>query len=420
MDGDATKFGDLATIPFSEPSWYNSKNSSPYYNEHHVAFRQQMRTFVDTEIMPFRDDWDKAGKIPPELFVKAGKLGILAAMCGWPEDLAGLPKPQGFDSFFSLIAMDEISRCGSGGIVWGLIGGFGIGIGPVIHAGSDEMRVRVGGPVVRGEKAICLAVSEAQAGSDVANLTTTAVEEGDYLVLNGNKKWITGGMFADYAVVAARTGGKGMGGLSLILVDCKLPGFSARAMDCMGAKGSGTAFIELDDVKVHKDNVIGDVTILLRNFVSERIGIAVQATRFSRVCLTESISHARRRKAFGKPLQDQPVIRQKLANMAKQIEVTQAYIENLAYRGAAAEKKGEDWFESILTTGAEAGLAKVQATRTFEFCAREAAMIFGGSAYVTGNRVEHLYRQVLSLAIPGGADDVLIDSSARLALQGKL
>jgi alkylation response protein AidB-like acyl-CoA dehydrogenase len=114
------------------------------------------------------------------------------------------------------------------------------------------------------------------------------------------------------------------------------------------------------------------------------------------------------------------VIRQKLANMAKQVEVTQAYIEGLVYRGAVAEKRGDDWFDSILRTGAEAGLAKVQATRTFEFCAREAAMIFGGSAYVTGNRVEHLYRQVLSMAIPGGADDVLIDSSARLALQGKL
>jgi len=273
------------------------------------------------------------------------------------------------------------------------------------------MRNSVAKAVIRGDKKICLAVSEAQAGSDVANLTTTAVEEGDYYVVNGNKKWITGGMFADYAVVAARTGGKGMGGLSLLLVDTKLPGFSARPMDCMGAKGSGTAFIELDDVKVHKDNLIGDVTVLLRNFVGERLGIAIQANRYARVCLAESIAYCRRRKAFGKFLQEQPVVRQKLANMAKDVESVHAYLESLAFRGVVAERSGDDWFESILRTGAEAGLAKVLATRNFEFCAREAAMIFGGNAYITGNRIEHLYRQVLSLAIPGGADDVLIGKS---------
>jgi len=379
-----------------------------------------MRNFVDTEIMPFRDVWDKAGKIPEELYTKAGKIGVLSAICGWPEELTPLPRPKGFDGFFSIITMDELSRCGSGGIVWGLIGGFGIGIGPLIHSGTDEMRERVAKPVIRGDKKICLAISEAQAGSDVANLTSTAVEEGDCYVVTGNKKWITGGLFADYAVVAARTGGAGMGGLSLILVETKSQGFSARAMDCMGVKGSGTAFIELDDVKVPKANLIGDVSVLLRNFVGERLGIAVQANRYARVCLTESIAYCRRRKAFGKFLQDQPVIRQKLANMAKDVESVQSYIETLAYRGVVAESKGEDWFDSILRTGAEAGLAKVLATRCFEYCAREAAMIFGGNAYVTGNRIEHLYRQVLSMAIPGGADDVLIDSSARLALQGKL
>ena len=415
-----TKFGDLKSVPFSEPSWYDSRNESPYYNEHHKAWRQVMRDFVDNEIMPYRDEWDKVGKIPPELYKKAGQAGILACMCGWPADLAPRPPPQGYDGFFGMITIDELSRCGSGGIVWGLIGGFGIGIGPVIHAGTDEMREKIAKPVIRGDKAICLAVSEAQAGSDVANLTTTAVEDGDYYIINGNKKWITGGLFADYAVVAARTGGKGMGGLSLILVETKTAGFSARAMDCMGVKGSGTAFIEFDDVRVHKSNLIGDVTVLLRNFVSERIGIACQANRYARVCLKESIEHCRRRRAFGKLLQEQPVIRQKLANMAFKIESTHAYLENLVYRSVAAERKGEDWFEGILRSGAEAGLAKVLATRTFEFCAREAAMIFGGSAYVSGNRVEHLYRQVLSLAIPGGADDILIDSSARLALQGKL
>jgi len=125
-DDENTKFGDLKTTPFSEPSWYDSRNVSPYYNDGHKAWRQVMRTFVDTEIMPFRDDWDKAGKIPEALYKKAGEIGILSALCGWPEDLTPIPRPPGYDGFFSFITMDELSRCGSGGIVWGLIGGFGV------------------------------------------------------------------------------------------------------------------------------------------------------------------------------------------------------------------------------------------------------------------------------------------------------
>ena len=126
-DAAEVKFGDLKTIPFSEPSWYDERNVSPYYTDAHKKWRQVMRDFVDKEIMPYRDDWDKAGKMPDDLYVKAGKLGILAALCGWPEDLTHIPRPEGFDGFFSFITMDELSRCGSGGIVWGLIGGFGVG-----------------------------------------------------------------------------------------------------------------------------------------------------------------------------------------------------------------------------------------------------------------------------------------------------
>ena len=275
---------------------------------------------------------------------------------------------------------------------------------------------------IAGEKNIALAVSEATAGSDVGNLSTTAEEKGDVYVVNGLKKWITCGMFADYFCVAARTGGEGSGmmGISLILVEKSRPGVSVRPMDCMGVKGSGTAFVEFDDVEVPTTNFIGDVTLLLRNFITERLGIALQANRFARECLRESIEYSKRRKAFGKKLEEQPVIRAKIAQMARQVVTTHAYLEGLAYRLVAMERNNEDWFNGILRMGSEAALAKVQATNTFEFCAREAAHIHGGNSYVKGNRVESLYRHVLSLAIPGGATSVLEDAAARLALQGKL
>jgi alkylation response protein AidB-like acyl-CoA dehydrogenase len=171
---------------------------------------------------------------------------------------------------------------------------------------------------------------------------------------------------------------------------------------------------------VPKANHLGGIISLLRNFVTERIGLAIQANRFSRVCLEESVAWARRRKAFGKLLTEQPVVRYKIAEMARQIEVTQSYIENLVWRVVAMEKSGEDWFNAILRAGSEAALCKVQATKTFDKCARAAAHLQGGSAYVKGNKIESLYRHVLSLAIPGGSEDVMIDHAAKLMLGGNL
>jgi alkylation response protein AidB-like acyl-CoA dehydrogenase len=319
MASEPEKFG--SDVPFAEPSWYNAANPNPYYGEQHIKFRNAMRVFVDKEITPNVEEWEAAGEIPAEVYGRASQVGLLASMCNWPTDLVpGLPpRPEGFDQFYSLIAADELCRCASGGVVWGIIGGFGIGLPPIIHYGSDEMKERVAKPCILGQKRIALAVSEPYAGSDVGGLRTTAEDKGDHYVLNGTKKWITCGMYADFFTVAARTGGEGMMGIELLLVERNMKGVSTRAMDCMGVKGSGTAFIEFDDVIVPKANYIGGIICLLRNFITERIGIAIQANRFSRVCLEESIVWCRKRQAFGKPLEAQPVVRYKIAEMARQV-----------------------------------------------------------------------------------------------------
>lgn len=411
-------------IPFSIPKSYEPSSFSPYYHEDHKKFIKVVKDFVDEYILPNREEYEEAARIPDHIYEKAGELGILSASCQWPEN-GPIKRPNNFDGFFSLICMDELSRCGSGGIVWGLIGGLCIGLSPIIHEGPEWMQEEIVKPCLLGKKKIALAVSEANAGSDIANLQASAdecvVDGVECYKINGLKKWITVGEFADYYTVAARVNGqKGMFGINLILVERNRKGVSVRPMDCMGAKGSGTAYIEFDDVIVPKTNYIGSVLTLLRNFVTERLGLAIQAVSFSRVLLTESIEYSRRRKAFGKSLTEQPVVRQKIANMIMKVESSQAYLESLANRLSCLEKGGGDFMEGILKIGAEASLAKVLSTRCFEFCAREASLIHGGNSYVKGNRVEHLYRHVLSLAIPGGSDDVLVDNAARLVLKGKL
>ena len=232
-------------------SWYDPRNPSPYYTEKHAAFRDKIRGFVDADVIPNVSEWEKDNDtIPMAAYRKAGDVGLLAAVAGWPE-IPGVPeRPPGFDLFFSVIAQDEMCRCASGGVVWGLLGALAIGLPPIVHFGSKALKQRVAVPCIRGEKRISLCVSEATAGSDVGSLKTEATLEGETYTIVGTKKWITGGLFADFFTVACRTGGKGMQGVSLILVERDNPGVSVRAMDCMGVKGSGTAFVEFDNVKV--------------------------------------------------------------------------------------------------------------------------------------------------------------------------
>jgi alkylation response protein AidB-like acyl-CoA dehydrogenase len=382
-----------------------------------------MRKFVDDEIIPNIEDWEAANSIPAEYFKKASAVGLLPAMASWPEDISGIPpRPRDYDLFFSFIAYDELSRCASGGTVWGLVGGMGIGLPPLVHAGTPEMKRNIVGPVVRGEKRIALCVSEPQAGSDVQNLQTTAIKDGDSYIVNGLKKWITCGTFADFFTVAVQTQpGSGFGGIQLLVIERSRKGVSTRAMDCMGVKGSGTAYVEFEDVRVPSANMLpGGAALLISNFSMERLGIAAQANRFARECVRLSLEHAHKRPAFKGTLLDLPVVKAKIIEMARKVESTHAYMEQLMYRMVMSEKKGEDVFAQLMSLSAEASMAKVMASKTFEECARSAAHIFGGNSYVKGNRIEHLYRQVISLAIPGGAEDVMIDYAARLSFQGKL
>lgn len=411
----------------ADPAWYSGR-PSPYYKPHHAAWRNKLRAFVDAEITPNVHEWDEQKKLPLELFRKMGAAGVLPGFVGeWPSGLVDASMdPPAWDGFNTLIAVDELSRCGSGGVVWGVIGGLGIGLPPVLRFGTEEMKRRVAQPVLRGEKVICLAITEPTGGSDVANLRTSAVkdEANGCFVLNGNKKWITNGVFADYFVVACRTGGKGMWGVSLLLVEKDMPGVTCKQMDCMGVWASGTTYIEFDDVKVPFANLIGPENggfmCMMSNFNHERLGIVFQAIRFSRVCLEDAFKFAMKRKTFGKRLVDHQVIRHKLADMAREIEACQAHCEAMVYEMQALHDSGASMQEEM-KIGGDTALLKVQSTRMFERCAREAAQIFGGASYVRGGqgeRVERLYREVRALAIPGGSEEIMLELASGMAIKG--
>jgi alkylation response protein AidB-like acyl-CoA dehydrogenase len=301
--------------------------------------------------------------------------------------------------------------------MWGLAGGMVIGLPPVLKLALPEIKQRVVPPVLKGTKVICLAITEPTAGSDVASLKTTAVKEGDHYIVNGEKKWITNGIFADFFTVAVRTDAdaKGAKGISLLLLEKSMPGVKTRKMKCSGVWSSGTTYVTFEDVKVPLTHLIGKENkgfqLIMRNFNHERFGICAMTNRFSRVCLEDALVFANKRKTFGKTLVQHDVIRWKLAEMARLIESTHAWLENITYQLQTMHK-----MEADIKLGGATALLKVQCTKVFEYCAREAAQIFGGLGYTRGGqgeRVERLSREVRAMAVPGGSEEVMLDLGIR-------
>lgn len=195
-----------------------------------------------------------------------GERGYLAGLMGlhhYPTHLTDRRvqsvDPKSWDLFHEMLLTDEISRAGSGGLVWNLIGGFGIGCPPLVKFGKKPLVDRIIPGILNGDKRICLAITEPDAGSDVANLTCEAklTEDGKHYIVNGEKKWITNGIWCDYFTTAVRTGGEGMNGVSVLLIERSFGGVSTRKMDCQGVWSSGTTYITFEDVKVPVENLIG-------------------------------------------------------------------------------------------------------------------------------------------------------------------
>lgn len=386
----------LAPLTFDE-----TRLPSPHLNESHEAWRRTVRAFVDREIMPHVNAWDEAEGFPRSLHKKAAAAGLIGL--GFPEVYGGVR--DGTDVFHSLIASEELARAGAGGLVAGLMT-HGIGLPPIIVLGSEDLKARIAPPVLAGEKLIALCVTEPSGGSDVANIRTRARRDGEHYVVDGEKTLITSGMRADFLTVAVRTGGDGSAGLSFLLIESDRPGVSRSKLDKMGWWMSDTASIRFDRVRVPIANIIGHenggFAGIVANFNMERLGMAAQAIAFARVCVEDAAAWAMERRTFGKPLSKHQVIRHKFAEMARHVHASSALLDNCAWR-----------VMNGATPVAELSLLKVQATRTMEFCAREAMQILGGAGFVRGCRIERIYREVRVMAIGGGSEEIMLDLAAR-------
>ncbi len=372
-----------------------------FENDERRAFRDSIQRFVAQEIKPYADEWDEAGAFPAELHQKVAGLGIFGF--GIDEAYGGL----GFDDcFMRAIFSEEMARCGATGVVAGT-GARMISVGPIHKLASEDIKQLVLPPVLSGDKCSSLAITEPSGGSDVASMKSTARRDGDSYVINGSKTFITSGMISDYFVVGARTGGEGLSGISLFLVEADAEGFTRTALERkMGWWCSDQATLYFDNCRVPASNLIGDENrgfiAIMDNFNMERLSMAAQCLGMMKECLETSLAWAQERQTFGKRLIQHQVIRHKIAEMSARIDVVECYLNQICWM----VNEGQ-------LPVAEICKAKFFSTKALEFCASEAMQILGGAGYLRGNPVERIYREVKVMAIGGGSEEIMRDLAVR-------
>ncbi|KAH0841179.1 hypothetical protein FOPE_06257 [Fonsecaea pedrosoi] len=440
----AETFG--SSFPYADPLWY-SRGVSPYYNESHRQLRKDVRQYVDDHITPHCEQWEKQGHVPAEVIRKHSDLGYTAVSV-FPLDkeyAKGIRLPgdiplDKWDAFHDLICIDEIMRCGYLGVVWGLTGGNIYGAPPLVNYGTERQKRQFLPGILRGDIRFALAVTEPDAGSDVANIQTTATRNGDVYVVNGAKKWITNGLWADYCTTAVRTGGPGANGISVLIVPMKNKGVTCRRMENSGVSasakrcwrlsataglfqlttnwgaGAGSTYIDFDDVEVPVENLLGSENqgfpMIMSNFNHERLWLACASLRLARVCAEDAFQHAIIRETFGHKLIESPVIRWKFSTFGRLLNSAHAHMEELTYLLHTMDKAAAQ----DARLGGQLANLKVLAGRVLERVNREAQQVLGGAGYNKtgrGARIEQISRDLRPLVVGGGSDEILSDLAIR-------
>lgn len=295
------------------------------FNEEHEQFRDTVRKFLEKEAAPYHHQWEKDGQVDRELWNKAGEMGFLCPQI--PEEYGGL----GLDFGYNAIVAEEISRAGLTGIGWGLHSD--IAVPYIVNYGTEEQKQKYLPKCISGEIITAIAMTEPGTGSDLQNVRTTAIKNGDHYVLNGSKTFITNGQLADLVIIVAKTNPEERAaGVSLLLVESDLPGFKKGTnLEKVGMKAQDTSELFFDDVKVPAENLLGaegqGFVYLMQELAQERLGVAIGAIANAEAGLQWTVDYVRERKAFGKPIAAFQNTQFKLAELDSELTALRVFVD---------------------------------------------------------------------------------------------
>ncbi|KAF8235821.1 acyl-CoA dehydrogenase [Tricholoma matsutake] len=386
--------GALSTVPYAEPTWLTKGYYSPYYKDHHRRLQAEFRKFVELVLLPDAQAREEDGKRPSQsCFDEMAKLNIIAMRLGPGKHLQGrvlmngVVKPEEYDYFHELIMAQEVARLNTRGYYDGLGGGTYIGLPPILNFGKPALRDKIIPEVLDGKKLVCLCISEAFAGSDVAGLKCYAKR-----VADGWVKWITNATFADYFTVGCRND---QGGMVVLLIE-RGPGVETKQIKTSYSTTAGTGYVTFENVHVPYENTLGDdnggLQVILSNFNHERWGMACGSIGAQRYIVEECLKWATQRQVFGKPLNSQAVIRAKLAAMISRVESAQNWIENITYQMIHMNYR-----QQAIHLAGPIAFVKKYCTETAQETAKDAVQIFGGRGITKtgmGRFIEHYHRTV--------------------------
>ena len=364
--------------------------------------RKTVRSFVERQILPHLDEWERDGELPRALHREAAELGLLGA--GFPESVGG----EGGDLVDAVLICEEFHQAGASGGAFASLFTSGIALPHLAAAGDPEQIEKWVRPTLRGELIGSLAITEPGGGSDVGHLRTTAVRDGDHYVVNGSKTFITSAVRADFVVTAVRTGGPGASGVSLLVIEKGTSGFEvARKLDKMGWRASDTAELSFVDARVPAANLVGEENSgfaqIAQAFLTERIALAAQAYSSAQRCLDLTLQWVRDRETFGRPLISRQSVQNTVTEMARKTDVARVYTRALVERSLVSN---EDFI-------AEVCFAKNTAVESGEWVANQAVQLFGGLGYMRESEVERQYRDMRILGIGGGTTEILTGLAAK-------
>ncbi len=378
-----------------------------YFKEEHHLFREGFRRFLQKEVVPHIDKWEKEGKIDRFIWEKFGEMGYFGL--NYPEAYGGVDS----DLFYTVIFLEELQRINSGGFAAAMWAHAYLAMTHLNAEGSEVIKEKYLRQSIEGKMIGCLCISEPFAGSDVAGMRTTAIKKGDNYIINGSKTFITNGVYSDYLVVSAKTTPElNHKGMSIFLIDRNTPGVSSTKLDKLGWRASDTAEIAFSNVEIPSSQLMGEegkgFAYLMQHLALERLIMGINAHARAEYALEYAKKYMSERMAFGKALKDFQVLRHKVAKMASQVEMHKVFNYHIADR----LNQGEYVVK-------EATMSKLNSTKMADDVIYECLQMLGGYGYMEDYPMARYFRDSRLGPIGGGTSEILCEIISKMVLDSK-